>query len=252
MKIFLIIRFTIIIFLSALVPLIAEEKGSFKLLNLKLFKATNISNLSSMPKNQTMFEIEAIVSLGKWEYYGFSDFWFLDGKMQNLNIDFYKHILKYDIFNNDRLFLVGEIKEPFNYNFTGDLFAGIGTSFNLPIFGKLYGNILYYTGKAKDVNNAKVDLNMPITLQFNWYSKLTDLPYGIYLTHGGWSDIDFYEKRTQTDGSLKTAISYQIYEGLALHKDSYALEVGYKYWKNTWGNYSRSTHSTLIYLVKSI
>ncbi|MCL2567589.1 MAG: hypothetical protein FWE18_05830 [Alphaproteobacteria bacterium] len=211
--------------------------------NLKLFSGYVNSDVDFLDTTNFFVEVETFAKKGQWDIYGFTDFKFNDKKIDRLNYDFYKYIVRYDVINNSKLFLVLQAKETFNY--TGDGFVGLGTQFDLPFMGVLKANAMYFLS-SKDKDGKEVQI--PAMIQFSWgkdFGQLGNTQFSLY--HGGWSDIDLYEKRKDAP---KTAAAFQIYEGVGLNYDSYGFELGYKYWMNVGGNKNTSANSVFGYLIK--
>lgn len=216
---------------------------NYKGINLKYTQEFNQGGVFN--NNGAFLEVEAMGRIDRWDFYGFTDVRFMDNDYGKLNYDFYKYILKYDIFNNNQLFISTEMKETYG-DFDNDAFIGIGSSVNLPVFGRLFMNLYYFTGQTVA---GLPDGSQPYSLQFNWYNKLMDLPHGWTLTHGGWSDLDFF---TNLSDANHQGTSWQFYEGITFNYESYGIEFGYKYWKNFAGNTNLNSHSEYIYLIKRL
>lgn len=229
------------IFISFSIFISNLSAGDFTAINLKYVADYNWKD-SYINGAGSYFEIETIAQRGDFHFYGFTDLRYMNAKFNQLNYDFYKYILKYDLINsNEKLFINAQIKE--TYGFRSDMFVGVGTSFDIPLFGKLYGNIYYFIN-GNDFNDLKSKL--PLSIAFNWFNILVnDVVTGWDLAHGGWSDIDLY---TQVKGSSQSRASWQIYEGISLQHKDYAVELGYKYWLMDSEN--KTSHSLFLAFVK--
>ncbi len=219
------------------VNLSAED---FATANLKAFYGYIDSDATYLTdKNHYFFEVETIARQGQWDLYGFTDLKMINGKV---NYDFFKYIAKYDVLNNNRLFIVAEAKETFG-DHKGSAFIGLGTSAVVPGIGNLNVNVMYFIAN-EDKTGEK--LKLPMMFQLSWFNnfgQISDSKFSIY--HGGWSDFDFFEKRE----SARNRYSFQIYEGVGINYETYATELGYKYWYGM-GGYANQAHSVFVYLIK--
>lgn len=219
------------------------KAADFSAINLKAFYGYIDSDAPYLSdKNHYFFEVETIARSGQWDLYGFTDLKSIDGQ---LNYDFFKYIVKYDVLNNNKFFIVAEAKETFGGQ-KSDAFVGLGTSFAIPVLGNLNINAMYYMA---DKDNSGNKLQLPFMLQFSWYNELGKIGNtGLTLYHGGWSDIDFFEKRK--DSSLKmNKYAIQVFEAIGVNYQTYAAEIGYKYWSGMGGN-DNSADSVFVYLIK--
>ena len=214
----------------------------FKTINLKYTLEHNESDL--LDADGAFLELETIIVSGRWDLYGFSDFRFMNNDYSQLNFDFYKYILKYDITGNGRFYISTKIQE--TYNFSNDVFLGLGTSLPLPILGSFSANIYYFAGKTMEDSNSSI--NVPLSIGLNWFNLIYTFSDNLNLTHGGWMDIDPYTKLSNDDNT--TGLEIQFYEGIALNYKSYAIELGYKYWYNTFGVNNETSNSEYLYFIK--
>ncbi|MDR2007752.1 MAG: hypothetical protein LBQ34_02105 [Alphaproteobacteria bacterium] len=220
------------------------EDGDYAAVNLKYFSGYIDSNVSYLDTWNHFVEVETMAKKGQWDIYGFTDFKFQNQKYNEFNYDFYKYIVRYDVLDNSRFFLVAQTKETF-MDHKGNAFLGLGTSFNLPVIGTVNSNAMYFLS-SKDAHGEKIEI--PAMIQFSWFNNfgnIGDTQLNWY--HGGWSDLDLYEKRKDKPN---TNASFQIYEGVGVNYNTYAMEVGYKYWKNVSGIKRTSANSVFAYLIK--
>ena len=216
----------------------------YTMINLKYITDYNMKD-SYVDGFGSYIEIETIAQRGDFNFYGFTDLRYMNHSSGKLNYDFYKYILKYDVSNSKELLFVN-IQAKETYSFANDMFLGVGSHIDIPVFGRLYANVYYFLNYADHKNNSsKYDSILPMSLAFNWFNIIAkDVIKGWDLAHGGWSDIDFY---TNIGGYSNSRTSVQIYEGISLQHNDYALETGYKYWiMDTKSNVSHSLYLTLI------
>lgn len=215
--------------------------NDFKAVNLKAFYGYIDSDAPFLSdKNHYYYEVETIARKGKWDLYGFTDLQVNSGQV---NYDFFKYIVKYEVLSNNKLFIVAEAKETFGDQ-KSDAFIGLGTSFAIPVIGNLNINAMYFMANEDNYGNK---LELPFMLQFSWYNELGKIGNtGLTVYHGGWADVDFFEKRKDTEQN-KYAI--QAYEGIGINYETYATEIGYKYWNGIGGN-NWSANSVFVYLIK--
>jgi nucleoside-specific outer membrane channel protein Tsx len=198
----------------------SAESSDFSDVNLK-----SIFIYTSADRFKTIVEVENIAKKGNFQLYGFTDVILSGSTMMNsydeLQFDFYKYILKYDITqSSEKLFINALMKE--TYKFKGDLFLGLGTHVNIPLIGRLNMNAYYFTSGHDSNNRSRV----PFSFGFDWFNLITKLNDDISLYHKGWSDLDLFTK-VKYDSNSRS--SFQFYEGLSVENKSYAVAVAYKY-----------------------
>ncbi|MDR0484462.1 MAG: hypothetical protein LBH40_04230 [Alphaproteobacteria bacterium] len=233
----------LVLTLFSLIPL-KTYADDFATVNLKFFTGYIDSNVSYLDNMNYFMEVETIAKKGQWDIYGFTDFKFTGKHANQLNYDFYKYIVRYDVLNNSKLFVVAEAKETFDGH-KGDGFVGLGTSYNLPFIGTVNTNAMYFLSSEDSLGET---LELPFMIQFSWFNNfgnIGDSQFSLY--HGGWSDIDMFEKRKNNPNSTA---AFQIYEGVGVNYQTYGFELGYKYWKNLGGVKRTSANSVFAYLIK--